>query len=907
MKRFSFPRSSSQRGTDAEDQHQEEVAQEQLGHDVNEASLLDESAATNIMIVPDVHSRDGIIIDQNNNSIEKSNEASAAEDGVSPMVGLDTSLSAPVPVARVLGKALLTLPNDALHGVASFLPPEDWKALSQSSKQANKACKSVWKRVRMHGFKCATNIATAWVRGELSDARELTGLYCSSGVPVYPSMCQGFAHPTILWRMGCEATRLYGTNNAAAADDASSTDPPNANQPLQQRSAGSGSSSSTGTVAMDRFYAERYEARHDGGYYPPMQRLTYLDEKCLFWRHYQREHGRATGFNSNGNNGSSNSTIKRSLSESYHSANASVAVSIHKHLFDQHLIGSSAMDDEREEMHVPVSLSADFFHPSRNYGSGVAQALAVLENSPSTTTMGGVWELLDELGMARDRIDEVSTQEVNEAVADIAADVYSAPVPQGSSSFSSTPEPLKVWTAMDEALVEAQQVFEKYRRELESFFDKGEEEAFDECFYDFWDEFFKVTNGISHVNRHTAVPRLTKLKEFLSRPCPKGIGIVQCEIERVVSANKKQTVKGRLFPTYDYRLFIRGRSESPDQKDTYLMTAKNIGRHGSKRGVNNYVISIANPSSAENGDEEYFDDSPEREIGRLQSNFIGTEFQIFSRSYNGKDEKHEAIEVGSFDMPQSRPTACRSLSPDPACSSGDEREDGAMSSRLMSKIGSLSSLHSSFTRGRSPSRQSHRRSTSWPKMPSRTSRRAIAVADAAENEALQISPPHALFDETEEGAITYTANLLGNRPRVMDVCIPKVDDSGAVQDWRQVYGGEMRMLQCFKQMQEQLNAADPENGELEEPSDFGLLALQNKQPWWNVELGAFVLNFGGRVSVASVKNFQLCARNDQEHIMLQFGRVQGRHSFTMDFQFPLTATQAFAIAISSLQSKISLG
>merc|ERR1712160_188306 len=90
-------------------------------------------------------------------------------------------------------------------------------------------------------------------------------------------------------------------------------------------------------------------------------------------------------------------------------------------------------------------------------------------------------------------------------------------------------------------------------------------------------------------------------------------------------------------------------------------------------------------------------------------------------------------------------------------------------------------------------------------------------------------------------------------------------------------------------------------------TDFGLQALQNRPPWWNVELGAFVLNFGGRVSVASVKNFQLCDRNDQDHIMLQFGRIQGRHSFTMDFQYPLTGVQAFAIAISSLQSKISLG
>jgi tubby-related protein 1 len=113
-----------------------------------------------------------------------------------------------------------------------------------------------------------------------------------------------------------------------------------------------------------------------------------------------------------------------------------------------------------------------------------------------------------------------------------------------------------------------------------------------------------------------------------------------------------------------------------------------------------------------------------------------------------------------------------------------------------------------------------------------------------------------------------------------------------------------------------VNAGGSANGEQNEedgetdytpPDDFGLLALQNRPPWWNVELGAFVLNFGGRVSVASVKNFQLCDRNDQDHIMLQFGRIQGRHSFTMDFQHPLTAVQAFAIAISSLQSRISFG
>ena len=132
-----------------------------------------------------------------------------------------------------------------------------------------------------------------------------------------------------------------------------------------------------------------------------------------------------------------------------------------------------------------------------------------------------------------------------------------------------------------------------------------------------------------------------------------------------------------------------------------------------------------------------------------------------------------------------------------------------------------------------------------------------------------------------------------------------------------------RLLNHLKQLQQNGQTEDngrpnnPANNE-DEPTgpdeqdhspanDHGLLALQNRPPWWNVELGSFVLNFGGRVSVASVKNFQLCDRNEQDHIMLQFGRIEGRHSFTMDFQYPLTAVQAFAIAISSLQSKMSFG
>ena len=70
-----------------------------------------------------------------------------------------------------------------------------------------------------------------------------------------------------------------------------------------------------------------------------------------------------------------------------------------------------------------------------------------------------------------------------------------------------------------------------------------------------------------------------------------------------------------------------------------------------------------------------------------------------------------------------------------------------------------------------------------------------------------------------------------------------------------------RPIECsikFKEIQERLNNPDSNNDDENDPNDVGLFALQNRSPWWNVESGAFVLNLGGRVSVAYVNNFQHC-------------------------------------------------
>jgi tubby-related protein 1 len=49
--------------------------------------------------------------------------------------------------------------------------------------------------------------------------------------------------------------------------------------------------------------------------------------------------------------------------------------------------------------------------------------------------------------------------------------------------------------------------------------------------------------------------------------------------------------------------------------------------------------------------------------------------------------------------------------------------------------------------------------------------------------------------------------------------------------------------------------------------------LINKPPRWNDQVGAYVLNFNGRVTMASVKNFQLVDPEEQNAVVLQVSSV----------------------------------
>jgi len=274
----------------------------------------------------------------------------------------------------------------------------------------------------------------------------------------------------------------------------------------------------------------------------------------------------------------------------------------------------------------------------------------------------------------------------------------------------------------------------------------------------------KQYKSIEHVNLDD--PKA--MRSFLMEPCPKGAGRVECCIRR------SKGIKKALFP--EYRIYLKSNNS---KTETFLMTSKK--RTGNKSS--NYLISM------NRNDHDKKSDSI---LGKLRSNFLGTEYTIYD---HGKNPDYE---------------------------DNDDKNDEAIRCEL--------------------------------------------------------------------GAILYaaTTSLGAKGPRKMKVCINKVDDDGnPLKVWRP-NGDDERMLTCFKKETFYVDK---------------LVCLENKPPSWNDEVGAYVLNFNGRVTQASVKNFQLYEQKDEQNQFMQFGRT-GKDEFSLDVQWPMSLYQAFAVALSSFDSKL---
>lgn len=103
----------------------------------------------------------------------------------------------------------------------------------------------------------------------------------------------------------------------------------------------------------------------------------------------------------------------------------------------------------------------------------------------------------------------------------------------------------------------------------------------------------------------------------------------------------------------------------------------------------------------------------------------------------------------------------------------------------------------------------------------------------------------------------------------MDVDIPQVDVDGQMDIWCPLCVG----------------------------ADNARMELSSLRPKWNEKLKSLCMDFKGRVEAASAKNFQLCMGDDK--VVLLYGK-KSDGTFALEFEHPLSAAQAFTIALTTM-------
>ncbi|DAZ92476.1 TPA: hypothetical protein N0F65_012706 [Lagenidium giganteum] len=166
--------------------------------------------------------------------------------------------------------------------------------------------------------------------------------------------------------------------------------------------------------------------------------------------------------------------------------------------------------------------------------------------------------------------------------------------------------------------------------------------------------------------------------------------------------------------------------------------------------------------------------------------------------------------------------------------------------------------------------------------------------------------------KTELGVIIYGRSTASSEPRRLVMVLPPLHPKR--QEIEGVLVGDSLpdtfslLAEQFKRNRASKDGIDSRPLVVEQTrKPVNLQVFETKEPVF--ESGFYRLNFQGRVSVPSVKNFQLVRTKDigtastspfdapEGTVFLQFGKVDD-HSFHLDFRAPITPIQAFAVALA---------
>ncbi|KAJ3084689.1 hypothetical protein HDU99_007305 [Rhizoclosmatium hyalinum] len=176
---------------------------------------------------------------------------------------------------------------------------------------------------------------------------------------------------------------------------------------------------------------------------------------------------------------------------------------------------------------------------------------------------------------------------------------------------------------------------------------------------------------------------------------------------------------------------------------------------------------------------------------------------------------------------------------------------------------------------------------------------AFSVYDNAEGSSKMKFGSHEEFC-----AVLYEPNILGVKgPRKMTVILPGMNKDKTRCQLRPQSERDTLLFRSKRDVDKDIHITHnktPQWNPGNSPPSRTYYRFLTDQP----DTESFVLNFNTRVTMASVKNFQIVHDHDLDYIMMQFGRVEA-HKFTMDFKYPMTAVQAFGIALTSFDAKLA--
>ncbi|ETW06773.1 hypothetical protein H310_02931 [Aphanomyces invadans] len=151
------------------------------------------------------------------------------------------------------------------------------------------------------------------------------------------------------------------------------------------------------------------------------------------------------------------------------------------------------------------------------------------------------------------------------------------------------------------------------------------------------------------------------------------------------------------------------------------------------------------------------------------------------------------------------------------------------------------------------------------------------------------------------GVVDFTYDKMG--PGRMAIRIPSVNAAGVATPLKDKGGAD---------------DAKGSNDGGDDDDDLLVVKLRNKRPKYDEKARGHVLNFNGRVTMSSVKNFQLqCDGDANADVVMQFGRVScqppgpneqcscHKHMFNLDYKHPLSAVQAFAVCLATMDGKLA--